>query len=212
MGIHNEAGVEKIKLPKSKELIGKMLKLVTDTSDEDRAYVPFKHDGKDEVVLLVNNLCVRNGSTQIRVVVLISIFSGGISELEMTSIANDAILTLEESKITVKRVMVGSVMVSAVAVRRHFLTLNLICRQTSLNLPGFSLTCLLLPRQGDKYSSDRILQVLDAPASSPGWKFMYNGPPGKPSAGGQAAEPKQVRAGGQPVARKSHEDKNCSSG
>lgn len=56
MGIHNEAGVEKIKLPKSKQLIERMLKMVTDTSDSDRAYVPFKHDGKDEVVLLVNNL------------------------------------------------------------------------------------------------------------------------------------------------------------
>lgn len=56
MGIHNEAGIEKIKLPTSKELIKRMLGLITDTSDEDRAYVPFKHDGKDEVVLLVNNL------------------------------------------------------------------------------------------------------------------------------------------------------------
>lgn len=37
--------------------------------------------------------------------------SGGMSELEMTSIANDAVLTLEESKVTVKRIMVGSVMV-----------------------------------------------------------------------------------------------------
>jgi dihydroxyacetone kinase len=94
MGIHNEAGVEKIKLPKSRDLMERMLKMVTDTSDSDRAYVPFKHDGQDEVVLLVNNL-------------------GGMSELEMTSIANDAVLTLEESKITVKRIMVGSVMVSS---------------------------------------------------------------------------------------------------
>lgn len=56
MGIHNEAGIEKIKLPTSKELIKRMLGLITDTNDSDRAYVPFKHDGKDEVILLVNNL------------------------------------------------------------------------------------------------------------------------------------------------------------
>jgi len=56
MGIHNEAGIAKVKLSSSKELIANMLKLVLDTSDEDRAFVDFKHDGKDEVVLLVNNL------------------------------------------------------------------------------------------------------------------------------------------------------------
>lgn len=56
MGIHNEAGIEKIKLPTSKELIKRMLGLITDTNDKDRAYVPFEHDGKDEVILLVNNL------------------------------------------------------------------------------------------------------------------------------------------------------------
>lgn len=56
MGIHNESGVEKIKLPSSKELVARMLKMITDTNDKERAYVPFKHDGKDEVILLVNNL------------------------------------------------------------------------------------------------------------------------------------------------------------
>ena len=185
MGIHNEAGVEKIKLPKSKDLMERMLKMVTDTSDSDRAYVPFKHDGKDEVVLLVNNL-------------------GGMSELEMTSIANDAVLTLEEGKISVKRIMVGSVMVSSLFDPFDGRILTFVMdAQTSLNLPGFSLTCLLLPREGDKYSSERVLQVLDAPASSPGWKFMYNGPPGKPQTSEKASDIKQVRPGGKPVARMS---------
>lgn len=92
MGIHNEAGIEKIKLPKSKELIKKMLGYVTNMDDSDRAYLPFKHDGKDEVVLLVNNL-------------------GGMSSLEESSIANDAVEELESQKISVKRIMVGSVMV-----------------------------------------------------------------------------------------------------
>lgn len=56
MGIHNEAGVAKVPLKSSKELIAQMLKMVTDTSDKDRAFVDFRHDGQDEVVLLVNNL------------------------------------------------------------------------------------------------------------------------------------------------------------
>lgn len=162
MGIHNEAGVEKTKLPTSRELIKRMLKLVTDTKDPERGFVPFKHDKKDEVVLLVNNL-------------------GGISELEMTSIANDAVVELESQGITIKRIIVGSVM-------------------TSLNLPGFSLTTLLLPREG-KFSSERILQLLDAKASAPGWKFMVNGPPGVPEKNAASPPPVAVKSGAEPVAR-----------
>ncbi len=41
--------------------------------------------------------------------------------------------------------------------------------QTSLNLPGFSITLLLLPRTGPT-SSSTILDLLDCPASSVGWK------------------------------------------
>jgi triose/dihydroxyacetone kinase / FAD-AMP lyase (cyclizing) len=73
-----------------------MLAYITDITDKERAFLPFKHDGKDEVILLVNNL-------------------GGMSELELSSIANDAVKELEEkgkAKITVKRIMVGTIMVS----------------------------------------------------------------------------------------------------
>lgn len=73
---------------------------------------------------------------------------------------------------------------------------------TSLNLPGFSLTTLLLPRKGDKYSPERILQLLDAQASAPGWKYMVNGPPGVPEAAKEASPPKPIKAGGNPVSRK----------
>lgn len=73
--------------------------------------------------------------------------------------------------------------------------------QTSLNLPGFSLTTLLLPRDGDKYPSKRILDLLDAKASAPGWKFMVNGPPGEPESAGPAAQPAPVKSGAAQVAR-----------
>lgn len=51
---------------------------------------------------------------------------------------------------------------------------------TSLSMPGFSLTLLLLPREGDKegYLSKQILSLLDAPASAPGWKFYSAAEPG----------------------------------
>ena len=56
MGIHNESGILKSQLPSSEELIRKMLNFIIDINDPERGYVPFKHDGKDEVVLLINNL------------------------------------------------------------------------------------------------------------------------------------------------------------
>lgn len=40
--------------------------------------------------------------------------SGGISTLEMFSIANDAVAALAESGVTVKRMIVGTVMVSCI--------------------------------------------------------------------------------------------------
>lgn len=72
-----------------------MLNYIIDTTDAERAFLPYEHDGADEVILLVNNL-------------------GGISELELSSIANDVVLALESrrNKITVRRLMVGTVMVS----------------------------------------------------------------------------------------------------
>ncbi|TKA56954.1 hypothetical protein B0A53_01355 [Rhodotorula sp. CCFEE 5036] len=146
MGIHNESGIGKIPLPSSAELVEKMLNYIIDTTDTERSFLPYEHDGKDEVILLVNNL-------------------GGISELELTSIANDVVHALESrrNKITVRRLMVGTVM-------------------TSLNLPGFSITTLLLPRQGaGKFSPDDLLKLWDAPASAPGWRFVSASEPGKPA-------------------------------
>ncbi len=70
-----------------------MLGLITSTSDPERSFLPFELDGRDQVVLMINNL-------------------GGISELEVTSIVNDALTVLKEQDIIVKRVMAGSFMVS----------------------------------------------------------------------------------------------------
>lgn len=171
-----------------------MLAYITDITDKERAFLPFKHDGKDEVVLLVNNL-------------------GGMSELELSSIANDAVKELEEkgkAKITVKRIIVGTIMVSlqpfAVLCSPYSSSgrarLTLFRSQTSLNLPGFSLTTLLLPREGDKYSSAKILELFDSPASAPGWRFTAKGEPGVPAAPGSlsAAAPAAIKSGGAPIA------------
>jgi dihydroxyacetone kinase len=70
MGIHNEPGTQKLPLKSTADLIDNMLSKITDTTDKDRSFVPFKGDGSDEVVLLVNDL-------------------GSISELEMGGITNE---------------------------------------------------------------------------------------------------------------------------
>lgn len=70
MGIHNEPGTQKLPLKSTADLVDNMLSKITDTTDKDRSFVPFKHDGSDEVVLMVNDL-------------------GSISELEMGGITNE---------------------------------------------------------------------------------------------------------------------------
>lgn len=66
-----------------------MLTMMTDMNDKDRAFVDFKRDGKDEVVLLVNNL-------------------GGISELELGLMVKEAGAWLDKNKFKVRRVLAGT--------------------------------------------------------------------------------------------------------
>lgn len=51
--------------------------------------------------------------------------------------------------------------------------------QTSLNMPGFSITLLLLPRAGEENapSSDLILSLLDDHTDIPAWKWTASFPP-----------------------------------
>ncbi|KAF9245255.1 hypothetical protein BU15DRAFT_85598 [Melanogaster broomeanus] len=116
-------------VPPLNELIPSLIKMITDTTDPDRSFVPFKNDGTDRVVLLVNNL-------------------GGLSELELGAIVGETKSALDKQGIT------GSFM-------------------TSLNMPGFSITLLLLPKryQHNAIPVDLILSLLDDPTNAPGWKW-----------------------------------------
>jgi dihydroxyacetone kinase len=91
MGIHNEPGVHRLKsIPSSSELASKLLKILLDKSDPDRAFVPF--DTGDETVLLVNNL-------------------GSISNLELSAFAGIAYEQLESTYgLKPTRVYVGTFM------------------------------------------------------------------------------------------------------
>jgi dihydroxyacetone kinase len=93
MGIHNESGVRRIPVASLRELVPQLLDLIISTSDVERSYLPFKGDGTDCVVLMVNNL-------------------GSVSELEMGAIVREASYTLAKRNIAVRRILAGTFMAS----------------------------------------------------------------------------------------------------
>jgi Dak1 domain len=93
MGIHNEAGVQRVSpVPPLNELIQTLLDLLLSQSDPERGFLPTGGSGKDNVVLLVNNL-------------------GGVSELELGGIVREAVIALAGRGVAVQRVVSGTFMV-----------------------------------------------------------------------------------------------------
>jgi len=91
MGIHNESGHSRVSpIPKLDALVSQLLDFLTSTSDPDRSFVPFK--GKDNVVLLVNNL-------------------GGLSELELGGIVAEVRKQLDTRGFVISRILSGTFMV-----------------------------------------------------------------------------------------------------
>lgn len=192
MGIHNEPGVKRIKIPSARELLTQMVDFATDTVDKDRSFVPFKHDGSDEVVLMINNL-------------------GGTSELEMGGITSSAMECVsaivflpgcqtptdirlwlwifracKAKGLKVRRLLVGTYVVSPArrdlnhsGAKTDFTDSH--PTQTSLNMPGFSITLLRLPGVGEDapYSAAELLELVDAPADAPGWAWHSKAEPGQ---------------------------------
>jgi len=159
LGIHNEAGNKRVSpIPPLKELIPQLLDYITSTEDKERGYLPFKHDAKDEVVLLVNNL-------------------GGMSELEVGGVVRATREELAGRKIVVSRVIAGTFM-------------------TSLNMPGFSISLVLLPRGDDANApkAELLLSLLDAPAQTPGWKWTSPVAPVTPTPLAPAPSPPAKKA------------------
>ena len=94
MGIHNEAGFQRVSpVPPLSKLVQTLLDLLLSQSDLERGFLSIQGSGKDNVVLLVNNL-------------------GGVSELEMAGIAREAITALSARGIRVLRVLSGTFMVT----------------------------------------------------------------------------------------------------
>ncbi|EUC59082.1 dihydroxyacetone kinase [Rhizoctonia solani AG-3 Rhs1AP] len=84
---------------------------------------------------------------------------GGLSALELSSAAKTIAEKINKSGVNIERILVGTYM-------------------TSLNMPGFSVTLLLLPQPDESdISKEQLLQLLDAPAKTPAWTWTSGAPP-----------------------------------
>lgn len=93
MGIHNEAGARRVSpVPPLTGLVQILLDLLLSKSDPERGFLPTRGSGKDNVVLLVNNL-------------------GGVSELELAGIAREVVTALAGRGVSVQRLISGTFMV-----------------------------------------------------------------------------------------------------
>ena len=93
MGIHNEPGYSRSKITSLSVLIPSLLDMITRTDDPERSFVPFKNDGTDRAILLVNNL-------------------GSVSELELGAIVGTTLDAATARGITVDRIISGTIMAS----------------------------------------------------------------------------------------------------
>lgn len=94
MGIHNESGMRRVTLGSLNTLITQLLDLLTSTSDLERSFLPFRGEGQDRVVLMVNNL-------------------GSVSELELAGIVRAAKNDLEARGFVIDRLLAGTFMVGS---------------------------------------------------------------------------------------------------
>ncbi|EGG00640.1 uncharacterized protein MELLADRAFT_50347 [Melampsora larici-populina 98AG31] len=95
---------------------------------------------------------------------------GSLSQLEMAAVTKCAASWLMNKGITVVRVVAGTLM-------------------TSLNMPGFSISVVLLPTKNEnvtidcqdeeafKFNGDDIVNLLDAPTTCLGWPTCFKGDP-----------------------------------
>jgi dihydroxyacetone kinase len=94
LGCHGEPGLRQISpLPSPEALAKEMINLLTNTSDNDRAFIPFSNTDKNEVILVVNS-------------------SGSTSDEVLASFAKLAIAELNRQGISVVRMTLGPLVTS----------------------------------------------------------------------------------------------------
>lgn len=90
-----------------------MIDVLTDIEDAGRSFADFRHDGKDEVVLMVNNLWDPNlflifWTCKDLPRIFVHNNSGGLSEIELLSITEFSVQALEKKRITIARAITGT--------------------------------------------------------------------------------------------------------
>lgn len=121
---------------------------------------------------------------------------GGISELELSGVVKEAGAWLSNKGLKVVRAISGTFM-------------------TSLNMPGFSLSLVLLPsekaKKGDlSISSDLLVELLDADTTAPGWKAASKASPNVGVVEAKKKEEKKEGAKASPAAAESEKGPQCS--
>ena len=141
-------GVFNIPQPPADEFITKLLDLILNQDDPERAFVTFK-DG-DELVLLVHN-------------------QGGMSYLEMGAVVDETLNQL--GKLKGYSFLIRLMKTFRV---RGIVPVRIVqgCFMTSMNMPGISLSLLNLTNVAAECSftsTTKLLELLDAPHNSPAW-------------------------------------------
>ncbi|KZV65930.1 Dak1-domain-containing protein [Peniophora sp. CONT] len=137
MGLHNEPGARKASFESADQLIGEMLGMLLQSRKNGLVDIAKRPEETDETVLFVNNL-------------------GGISQLELGAVVDEAMVQLRAIGIRPRRVYAWSYM-------------------TSLNAPGFSLSLLNISRITRLVSSADVYALLDAPTEAPAWSGVHTG-------------------------------------
>ncbi|GAA5810487.1 hypothetical protein MFLAVUS_003908 [Mucor flavus] len=94
MGIHNETGCSKLQMMSAKDLVSKMIRMLVDQDDKDRAFLSLPANTRTPLVVLVNNL-------------------GGIAQIELSAVVKEVVdRLLELPHVQIERVLVGSFLTS----------------------------------------------------------------------------------------------------
>lgn len=94
MGIHNETGCSKLPMMSAKDLVSKMIHMLVDQDDSDRAFLSLPANTTTPLVVLVNNL-------------------GGMAQIELSAIVKEVVdCLLPLRHVQIERVLVGSFLTS----------------------------------------------------------------------------------------------------
>ncbi|KAG2233203.1 Dak1 domain-containing protein [Thamnidium elegans] len=153
MGIHNETGCSKLEMMSTKELVSKMIHMLVDQDDKDRAFLNLPLDTKTPLVVLVNNL-------------------GGIAQIELNGVVKEVVdYLLGLSHVKIERVLVGSFLtslnmpgfsISLLAVNHDLKVLALLDQKSGMSVwPSTPALSFSSDVYGKESSDDKLKDTVD---------------------------------------------------